>query len=53
LRTGIASLAEGDSPEQILADFPSLKPEDVQTAIIFAAASALEHLPVPELPHIE
>jgi uncharacterized protein (DUF433 family) len=53
LRTVIASLAEGDSPEQILADFPSLKPEDVQTAIIFAAASALEHLPVAELPHIE
>lgn len=39
LRTVLASLADGDSPEEILADFPSLKPEDVQAAIAFAAAS--------------
>jgi uncharacterized protein (DUF433 family) len=35
LRTVLASLAEGDTAEQILADFPSLKAEDVQAAIAF------------------
>lgn len=30
LRTVLASLASGDSIEDILADFPSLKAEDVQ-----------------------
>ena len=53
LRTVLASLAAGDSAEEILADFPSLKPEDVQAAIAFAAASAEEDLPVPEIPHIQ
>ncbi len=52
LRTVLASLADGDSPEDILADFPSLKAEDIQAAIAFAAASAEEDLPVPEVPHI-
>jgi uncharacterized protein (DUF433 family) len=32
LRTVLASLADGDSAEEILADFPSLKVEDVHTA---------------------
>jgi uncharacterized protein (DUF433 family) len=52
LRTVLASLATGDSLEDILADFPALKPEDVQAAIAFAAASAEEDLPVPATPHI-
>ena len=52
LRTVPASLADGDSPEEILADFPSLKMEHVQVAIAFAAASAEEDLPVPVIPHI-
>ncbi|HXU50157.1 MAG TPA: DUF433 domain-containing protein [Candidatus Binatia bacterium] len=52
LRTVLASLADGDSVEHILADFPSLSVEDIQAAIAFAAASAEEDLPVPELPHI-
>ncbi|MFI5090147.1 MAG: DUF433 domain-containing protein [Terriglobales bacterium] len=52
LRTVLASLAAGDSAEAILADFPSLKVEDVQAAIAFAAASAEEDLPVPAVPHI-
>jgi uncharacterized protein (DUF433 family) len=52
LRTVLASLADGDSIEQILTDFPSLKAEDVQAAIRFAAASAEEDLPVPATPHI-
>ena len=52
LRTVLASLADGDSAEEILADFPSLKAEDVQAAIAFAATSAEEDLPVPEVPRI-
>jgi len=52
LRTVLASLAAGDSVEEILADFPSLKTEDVQAAVVFAAASAEEDLPVSEVPHI-
>jgi uncharacterized protein (DUF433 family) len=36
LRTVLASLATGDSAEEILADFPSLKPEDIRAAIAFA-----------------
>lgn len=52
LRTVLASLATGDSVEDVLADFPALKAEDVQAAIAFAAASAEEDLPVPATPHI-
>jgi len=52
LRTVLASLAEGNSVEEILADFPSLKTEDVRAAIAFAAASAEEDLPVPAAPEI-
>jgi uncharacterized protein (DUF433 family) len=52
LRTVLASLAGGDSAEDILADFPGLKAEDVQAAIAFAAASAEEDLPVPAVPRI-
>jgi|SRR5271157_447155 len=50
LRTVLASLAEGDSPETILAAFPTLSAEDVRAAIAFAAASAEEDLPVPAAP---
>jgi len=52
LRTVLASLASGDSVEDILTDFPSLTVEDVRAAIVFAAASAEEDLPVPAAPHI-
>lgn len=52
LRTVLASLAAGDSAEEILADFPSLKIEDIQAAVEFAAASAAEDLPVPPTPQI-
>ena len=52
LRTVLASLASGDSVQEILLDFPSLAAEDVQAAIAFAAASAEEDLPVPATPHI-
>jgi uncharacterized protein (DUF433 family) len=52
LRTVLASLATGDTAQEILSDFPSLKPEDIRAAIAFAAASAEEDLPVPEVPRI-
>ena len=52
LRTVLASLAAGDTVEEILSNFPSLKPEDIQAAIVFAAASAEENLPVRVVPHI-
>ena len=45
-------MAAGDSIEEILGDFPALKPEDVKAAVAFAAASAEEDLPVPAAPHI-
>jgi uncharacterized protein (DUF433 family) len=53
LRTVLASLAEGDSADAILQNFPTLKPEDVQAAIAFAAASAEEDLPVPATPDFD
>ena len=52
LRTVLASLAEGDSPEEILAEFPTFKFEDIRAAIAFAAASAEEDLPIPPIPRI-
>jgi uncharacterized protein (DUF433 family) len=52
LRTVLASLAAGNTAEEILSGFPSLKPEDIQAAIAFAAASAEEDLPVPVIPQI-
>ena len=52
LRAVLASLATGNTAEGILSGFPSLKPEDIQAAIAFAAASAEEDLPVPSIPQI-
>jgi uncharacterized protein (DUF433 family) len=48
----LASLADGDSVEVILREFPTLKPEDVHAAIAFAAASAEEDIPIPAIPDI-
>ena len=50
LRTVLASLAEGATTVEILADFPTLREEDVRAAIAFAATSAQEDLPVTESP---
>jgi len=50
LRTVLASLAAEDTAEEILSGFPSLKPEDIQAAIVFAAASAAVKLPVRAFP---
>jgi len=50
LKTVLASLAEGASTAEILADFPTLSEDDVRAAIAFAAMSAQEDLPLAELP---
>jgi len=53
VRTILASLAEGDTVEELLKDFPTLKEQDVRAVVAFAAASAEEDLPlqsVPDLP---
>ena len=50
VRTVLASLAEGATPEEILGDFPSLKEESVRAVIAFAAASAVEDLPLRAAP---
>ena len=48
LRTVLASLAEGATTAEILADFPTLCDEDVRAAIAFAAI--LEIQPRGDLP---
>jgi uncharacterized protein (DUF433 family) len=53
LRTVLASLAAGDSAEDILVDFPTLKADDVWAAIAFAAASAEEDLPARAVPNVQ
>jgi uncharacterized protein (DUF433 family) len=50
VRTVLASLAEGATIEEILADFPTLTEAAVRAVIAFAAASAAEDLPVPAAP---
>lgn len=50
LRSVLASLAEGDSINEILADFPTLTEEAVRAVIAFAAVAAEEDQPVPEIP---
>ncbi len=46
LRTILASLAEGASIEEILADFPTITETDVRAVIAFAAMSAKDDMPV-------
>jgi len=43
-------LAEGDSQDTLLKDFPTLTEDDVRAVIAFSAASAEEDLPLPEIP---
>ncbi len=50
VRTILASLAEGASVDEIVADFPTVSREAVLAMIAFAAASAEEDLPVPPVP---
>lgn len=50
VRTILASLAEGMSAEDILADFPTLTRDGLRAVIAFAAVSAEEDLPLPAIP---
>ena len=50
LKTVLASLAEGATADEILADFPTLSAEDLRAVVAFAAASTEEDLPVPSVP---
>lgn len=52
MRTILASLAEGATPDEILADFPTLKFDQLRAVIAFAAASAQEDLPLSEVPKV-
>jgi uncharacterized protein (DUF433 family) len=52
VRTLLASLAEGSTEAELLADFPTVTPEALRAVIAFAAASAGEDLPVPPIPAV-
>jgi len=52
LRVILASLADGDSVETILQEFPTLSEEAIHAVIAFAAKSAEEDLPIPGLPEV-
>ena len=50
VRTLLASLAEGASAEEIMADFPAVSAAGLRAVVAFAAASAEEDLPMPPVP---
>lgn len=50
MRTVLASLAEGANSDEIIADFPTLKEDDIRSVIAFAAASVEGDLPVTNIP---
>ena len=50
VRTVLASLAEGMSADEIVADFPTLTSDAVRAVIAFAAISTEEDLPLPSAP---
>ena len=52
VRTVLASLAKGGTIPEIIKDFPSLNEEQIRAVIAFAAASAEEDLPIPEIPKV-
>lgn len=52
VRTVLASLAEGEWIDEILADFPTISETHIRAVIAFAAASAEEDLPLPALPDV-
>ncbi|RJR31836.1 MAG: DUF433 domain-containing protein [Desulfobacteraceae bacterium] len=52
MRTILASLAEGATSDEILADFPTLTFDQLRAVIAFAAASAQEDLPLSEVPKV-
>ena len=52
VRTLLASLAEGATEAEVLADFPTVTHEGLRAVIAFAAASAGDDLPVPPVPAV-
>jgi uncharacterized protein (DUF433 family) len=50
LRTILGSLADGDTPEQLLKSFPALTPDHLRAAIAFAADAARDDLPYLDSP---
>ena len=52
VRTLLASLREGATEKEVLADFPTITADDLRAVISFAAASAGDDLPFPALPAI-
>jgi uncharacterized protein (DUF433 family) len=50
VRTLLASLAEGGTQEEIIADFPTVSAAGLRAVVAFAAASAEEDLPMPPVP---
>jgi len=52
MRTVLASVAEGATVREILEDFPSLTEASVRAVIAFAAASAVDDLPLNAIPAI-
>lgn len=52
LRTVLASLADGDTRDDIRRDFPTLTDDALQAVIAFAASSAQDDIPVPGVPSV-
>lgn len=53
VKTILASLADGDSIQDIIHSFPTLTQEHVEAVIAFAAAAAEDDLPVSPVPRFE
>lgn len=49
VHTLLASLMEGATISEILADFPTVSPTAMQAVMAFAAAAAIDDLPVPAI----
>jgi len=52
LRTLLATLAEGESFENIFKNFPAVTTDDLRAVIAFAANAAAEDVPLPSLPAV-
>jgi uncharacterized protein (DUF433 family) len=52
VRTLLASLAEGATESEVLADFPTVTQDGMRAVIAFAAASAGDDLPLPPVPAV-
>jgi uncharacterized protein (DUF433 family) len=50
VRTLLATLAEGATGTEVLAEFPTITADGLRAVIAFAAASTGDDLPVPPLP---